>query len=126
MKRHCPRKQAGMGVTGWLLMIAILGSVMTIGMKLVPPFLDHNTMSKVLDGIAAENGMAMKRDAAIRKLIKKRFKINNIRDFKINEHVAIKRTRNGVEIIMDYEVRMNLFRNVDLVASFDKSVELRK
>jgi Domain of unknown function (DUF4845) len=125
MKPHFPRKQAGMGTAGWMLIVVVFGSVMTIGMKLVPPFLDHNTMSNILDGMAEEDGMAQKRDAAIEKLIKKRFKMNNIRDFNVGENLDIKRTRNGVEIVMDYEVRMNLIKNVDLIASFDKSVELR-
>ncbi len=125
MKPHFPRKQAGMGAAGWMLVIVVFGSVLTVGLKLVPPFLDHNTMSKVLDAIAAEAGMAGQRDDAIRRMITKRFKINNIRDFKVHEDLDIMRSREGVKIVMDYEIRMNLFRNVDLVASFDKSVELR-
>ena len=126
MKPHFPKKQVGIGLTGWMLMIAIFGSVLTIGMKLVPPFLDHNTMSKVLDGIAEVDGLSQQRDEAIRKMIKTRFKLNNVRDFKVKDNVELKRSKQGVEIVMDYEVRMNLFGNVDLIASFDKSVELRK
>ncbi len=125
MKPNFPRNQAGMGMAGWMFIVFIFGSVLTVGMKLMPPFLDHNTMSNILDGMAAEDGLARKRDFQIANMIKKRFKMNNIRDFKINENLEIKRTRNGVEIVMDYEVRMNLFRNVDLIASFDKAVELR-
>ena len=125
MKPNFPKIQAGMGMAGWMFIVFIFGSVMTVGMKLAPPFLDHNTMSNILDGMAEENGLAQKRDFQIENIIKKRFKMNNIRDFKIRENLEIRRTRNGVEIVMDYEVRMNLIRNVDLIASFDKSVELR-
>ncbi|MCH7741583.1 MAG: DUF4845 domain-containing protein [Proteobacteria bacterium] len=125
MKPNFPKKQAGMGMAGWMFIVFIFGSVLTVGMKLMPPFLDHNTMSNILDGLAEEDGLAQKRDYQIEAIIKKRFKMNNIRDFKIHENLEIKRTRNGVEIVMDYEVRMNLIKNVDLITSFDKSVELR-
>ena len=125
MKPNFPKKQAGMGMAGWMFIVFIFGSVLTVGMKLMPPFLDHNTMSNILDGLAEEDGLAQKRDYQIEAIIKKRFNMNNIRDFKIHENLEIKRTRNGVEIVMDYEVRMNLIKNVDLITSFDKSVELR-
>jgi len=125
MKPHFPKKQVGMGMTGWILMVAIFGSVLTIGMKIIPPFIDHNTMSNILDGMAEIDGLSLQRDETIRRMITKRFKMNNVRDFKVHENVELKRSKKGVQVIMDYEVRMNLFRNVDLIASFDKSVELK-
>ncbi len=125
MKIHFPRKQTGMGAAGWMLMIAVFGSVLTVGFKLVPLYLDHNTMSKILDRLAEEDGVSQKRDGAISKMITKRFKLNNIRDFKVHENVEINRSRDGVEIVMDYEVRMNIAGNVDLIAAFDKSVNLK-
>ncbi len=125
MKPHFPKKQTGMGMTGWVLMIAIFGGVLTVGLKIIPPFIDHNTMSKVLDGMAEVDGLSLQRDERIRKIITQRFKMNNVRDFKVRDHVELKRSKEGVQIVMDYEVRTNLFMNVDLIASFDKSVDLR-
>ncbi len=125
MKIHFPRKQAGMGAVGWMLMLAVFGSVLTVGLKLVPLYLDHNIMSKILDGLAEEEGVSQKRDGTISKMIQKRFKLNNIRDFKVRDNVEVKRSRDGVDIIMDYEVRLKFAGNVDLIASFDKSVKLK-
>ena len=39
----------------------VLGSVITVGLKLIPPYIDHHTMSGVLDSMAEESGMANKR-----------------------------------------------------------------
>ena len=125
MKIHFPRKQAGMGAVGWMLMLAVFGSVLTVGLKLVPLYLDHNIMSKILDGLAEEEGVSQKRDGTISKMIQKRFKLNNIRDFKVRDNVEVKRSRDGVDIIMDYEARLKFAGNVDLIASFDKSVKLK-
>jgi len=94
-------------------------------MKLAPLYLDHNTMSGVLDGMAAEDGLAGKRKADLQGMIEQRIKINNVRGFNVKDNIEIKRTKNGTELVMDYEVRQNLFYNVDLVTYFDKTVELR-
>jgi hypothetical protein len=125
MKPHFPKRQAGMGVGGWLMVLLIIGAVASVASQVVPVYMDHSTMSSILDGMAAENGMGLNRDDAIEKIIKSRFKMNNIRDFPIKENLVINRTSNGVEIVMDYEVRMPLVKNMDLIASFDKTVELR-
>lgn len=122
---NVPHYQRGLGVAGWIFMILLFGGVLTVGTKLFPYYMDHSTMSGVLDGIAAMDGVATKRTDEIRDLIKHRFKLNNIRDFPIKDEIEIKRTANGVDIVMDYEARVPLVYNVDLVASFHKQVALR-
>ena len=124
-KRQLPMRQEGLSFFGWLLMILVFGSAITMGMKLLPLYLDHNTMSGVLDNMAEESGLAGKRQYELEDMIKKRFKVNNVRDFDHKENLEIKRDKSGVEIILDYEVRIPLVHNVDLIASFDKSVSLK-
>ncbi|MBD3649184.1 MAG: DUF4845 domain-containing protein [Pseudomonadales bacterium] len=119
------RDQKGLGAIGWLFMILLFGGFLTIGAKLFPHYLDYNTMAGVLDSISEIDGMAARRTPDIRDVIDKRFNLNNIRDFPIDENIEIKRTQKGVEIVMAYEVRVPLVYNVDLVASFDKQVALR-
>lgn len=125
MKLHFPKRQAGMSVGGWLMVLVMLGFAMTLASQIVPVYVDHSTMSSILDGMAAENGLGQKSDDALYKLIKGRFKMNNVRGFDIKENLVINRTSNGVEIVLDYEVRMPLVKNMDMIASFDKIVELR-
>ena len=120
-----PQRQQGLAMGGWLLLIVVFGMVITMGMKLVPLYMDHNTISGVLDGMAAEDGLSGKRKSELHSMIQQRFKINNVRDFKVKDNIEIKRTKNGTEVVMDYEIRQNLFYNVDLVTYFAKTVELR-
>jgi hypothetical protein len=124
-KQPFPRQQQGLSFFGWLLMVLVFGSVITMGMKLLPLYLDHNTISNVLDGMAEEKGLAGKRQYELEDMLKKRFKVNNVRDFNHKENLVIKRDKSGVAVIIDYEVRVPLFHNVDLIASFDKSVVLK-
>lgn len=98
---------------------------MSLGAKVVPVYMDHNTMSTILDKMAEEPGMGSRGDGGIREEMRKRFKLNNIRDFDLGEHVTIERHGRGTDVLLDYEVRMPLVSNLDLVAHFSKKVELR-
>ena len=118
-------RQRGLGVAGWLILIVVFGGITTIGMKLVPLYLDHNTMSNIIDGVAAEPNIGNKRNIDIQEMIINRFKINNIRDFDWKKNLVIKRDSEGVKIILDYEARVPLAGNVDLMAKFYKEANIR-
>ncbi len=121
-----PQTQRGISFAGWILLMLILGSAGSVGMKLAPLYMDHNTMSNVLDGIASEDGHADKPPSMIEDMVKKRFKLNQIRDFDYKNNLKIEGTQNGTVIRLDYEVRMNIVKNLDVVAAFEKEVELRR
>lgn len=117
------RQHGGMG--SLIFAILIFGGALSLGAKLVPLYMDHNTMSSILDKMSEEQGMGSRGDSAIRDEMRKRFKLNNIREFDLREHVQIERHGRGTDLILDYEVRVALVSNLDLIASFDKKVELR-
>jgi hypothetical protein len=119
------KRQAGLGFAGWIILVMLFGGVMTIGMKLFPIYLDNSTMSRVLDDLSNENGLAGRPDRIIYEMITKRFKINNIREYKIRDIVKIKRTNDRTDLVMSYETRVPFVGNVDLIASFHKQVVLR-
>lgn len=122
---NLPGRQSGIGITGWMVLILLFGGGLTIGLKLFPVYSDHNTMAGILDGMAAEKGMAAKRNIDIQNIVEQRFKINNIRDFNLKENLKVARDRDGVVVTIDYQVKMPLVHNLELLASFNKSVELQ-
>jgi hypothetical protein len=124
--KPAPHKQAGLGAVGWLLSILALGAVASLAGKLVPLYSDFSVMSNVLDGMAEEEGFIHRTDRMIAETIKKRFRVNGVRSFNIKDNIKINRTSIGVELVMDYEIRMDLIRNIDMIVSFDKTVELTK
>lgn len=124
--KPAPHKQAGMGAVGWLLTVLALGAAASLAGKLVPLYSDFSIMSNVLEGMAEEEGFIHKSDSAIAQTINKRFRVNGVRTFNIKDNIKINRTSNGVELVMDYEIRMDVLRNIDMVVSFDKTVELRR
>ena len=122
---NIPHHQRGITMPGWIFLILVVGSTVTVGTKLAPLYLDHNTMGNIIDRLAQEKGMVKKGNGELTAIIRKRFKLNNIRTFDLNRNMTIRRPQNRVVITLDYEVRVPLISNVDLVASFDKQTILR-
>jgi len=109
---------------GFIIAILLIGGFLTLSSRLVPLYMNHNTMSKILDKMESESGLSGKNDSQLIELMNKRFRLNNIRDFPIGENVKFTRKNRGIDIVLDYEVRVPLISNLELIASFKKEVEL--
>lgn len=118
-------RQRGMGIGGWMLLILIFGGTLSVSLKLVPVYMDHNTMVNILTKLADEDGVGNMRNAALRDEIKRRFRLNNIREFNIEDNIDFDRGPNGTTLLMVYDVRVPLIKNLTLVADFDERFRLR-
>ena len=117
--------QVGASFAGWMLVIVLVVSAIVISAKLVPLYMDHSIIAKQMDAIAAEDGMAAKSKRELTAILKNKLKVNQIRDFPLEENLEVEKTRNGTVVRLNYEVRLPLIKNIDLIASFGKEVELR-
>ena len=109
---------------GYMIAILLFGGLFTISSRLVPLYINHSTMSNVLEELQPETGLSGKTDAQLIELIDKRLRLNNIRDFPIHQHLEFRRRGGGTELILEYEVRVPLIHNLDVIASFNKNIEL--
>ena len=117
------RQRGSMG--GILVILLALASVVSVGSRVIPLYLDHNTMGTIMEKMSLENGLALQSEGNIRDTMRKRLKMNNIRDFDLKEHLKIDRSKVGTELVLDYEVRIELVSNLSLIAAFNKKVPLR-
>ena len=117
------RQRGSMG--GILVILLALASVVSVGSRVIPLYLDHNTMGTIMEKMSLENGLALQSEGNIRETMRKRLKMNNIRDFDLKEHLKIDRSKLGTELVLDYEVRIELVSNLSLIAAFNKKVPLR-
>jgi hypothetical protein len=118
------RRQRG-SIAGVVLALLIAASVIFVGLRLTPVYLDHNTMITVMQKMSQENDLALLSDAKIRETMGVRLKINNIRKFDLKENLKISRGANRVELVLGYEIRIDLFANLYLMAVFENKVPLR-
>ena len=108
-----------------LVILLVLASAVSLGSRVIPLYLDHNTMGAIMEKMSLENGLALESEGNIRDTMRKRLKINNIRDFDLKEHLKIDHSKVGTELVLDYEVRIELVSNLSLIAAFNKKVSLR-
>ena len=78
----------------------------------------------ILAGIMlAEAGITQKSPAEIRKLLKRRFDVNDVEHVGKND-VKIKKEGGILRVTVDYEVRVPIMWNVDAVTKFSKEIEV--
>lgn len=117
------KTQRGMTLIGWVLVLGLIGYFVLMAMRLVPGYLEYMTVSKTIESLKSENGITSMPVPEIRKLIQKRFDVNDVTSITPKD-VQITRKQGRLVIGTDYEVRKPMFGNIDIVTRFNKHVEV--
>ena len=124
MKNRSLEKQNGISVVGWLFVIMLVGGATKIGMDIVPIYMDNNSLKTAIESVAAEKSIGTARKAAVFKKIETHLRRNNVRDFPLEDRLEHKRGNSGAELVVNYEARVDLISNLQLVASFNETYKL--
>lgn len=119
------KSQRGMTAIGWLIVLGLIGFFVLLALRMIPSYLEYATVSAALESLQNEPGMANKTPQDIRILLGKRFDINDVKTIKAKD-VDIVNQGNAYLVGVDYEVRMPVVGNVDVVMSFVKEIEVRR
>ena len=117
------RKQGGMTLIGFIIVLALVGFFAYIAMKLVPMYSEYYAVKQALKGLKAEPGIANKDPAKIQDLFFRRLYISYAENVK-PAHVKIERVGNGWKMSVNYEVRKPLIYNLDVVGKFSATEDL--
>jgi Tfp pilus assembly protein PilE len=117
-------KQQGLTLMGFVMVLAIVGVFVFVGIKLFPVYSEYYSVVSDMKGVQAEPGVAQMSPAEVRDKLFRRFYISYVESVKA-ENVKITRN-NGYNLNVNYEVRRPLIYNLDFVAKFDKTVELTR
>jgi hypothetical protein len=116
------KNQAGGSTIATLFLLIMVALALTLAIKILPKYLDNNSINSVINAMAADSQVTSYTDGQIVTKIQSRLIINNIRDFK-NENIEIKRDNDLLTIDANYEIRENIFKNIDVVVSFKNHAE---
>ena len=119
------RTQGGMTRVGFIIVLAVAGVFIYMGMKVIPMYSEFYAVKEALQGLAGEPEIASKDPAEIEKLFFRRLDISYA-DTVEPEHVKIVRKDAGYLMTVKYEVRTPLIANLDVVGRFDAEKELRR
>lgn len=117
-------RQTGASALVIMIMVLFFGSLLTLVIKLGPAYLDDITIQEALESLEGTEDLSSLTQAEVRSLINKRLSVNNVRGFDA-KNISVEKSGDLVLINVDYEVRNNLFRNVDTVIHFQHEYEMK-
>lgn len=117
------KHQRGLGMLQWVLVIAVAGFFLLFAFKAIPLYAENRYVESALRSL--ENGgekFEQMTDAEISKKITSFYVINNVRSEGPN-NIKILRESDKAIVTIDYETRVPLFYNIDLVLSFQNHLD---
>lgn len=112
-------KQRGMTFIGWLVLLALLGFLTLIALRLTPAYMEYY---KVLSSVESvyDQSTPESTPGQLRADIGRRFIINNITS--VNQRdIGVSRDQGELSLHVFYEYRTPMMGNVDAVVVFDKT-----
>ncbi|WP_339751193.1 DUF4845 domain-containing protein [uncultured Marinobacter sp.] len=117
-------RQRGASALTMMVVVLFFGGLLTLLIKLGPIYLDDMTIQEALESLDGTEGLSEMGVAQVRTLINKRLSVNNVRGFDA-KNITVEKNGELVIINVDYEVRNNLFSNVDTVVHFKHEYEMK-
>lgn len=115
-------KQRGVSLLGWILILIVVGFVASIAFKIIPHYMDNNTLDKLI--LATERDMATgKRINNVGDLyshLDKGMQINNMHGLAARKVMEIRSDGPYYLVHVNYERRETILKNIDLVLTFEK------
>lgn len=115
------KRQGGLTMISWIILILLIGFVGIFGFKLLPIFLEYNSINNALT-TAAKNATPGETPAQIRTSIDGLFDVNSIEDIKPNDiDISTDPDTKAMVLTLDYNPTTNFIANIDLVVHFHKT-----
>ena len=111
------KKQKGMSLVGFFLMLTVVGFVSAAAIKIGPIYMEYFTISSLFKELQGDRTLAGRGKVAIRDRLRKGFTINQI-DTKMVRKAKITTTKDGYLVELKYEVPFDMVGNLRGIASF--------
>lgn len=119
------RYSRGITLLGFVILLCVAGFFAYCVMKLVPVYVEYFGVVKAMEQIKDEPGASQKTIEQIRRDLNVKFDLQYVDEKDIPPAaIQLKREATGPVLRIAYEKRVPFMYNIDLVASFDKSVNL--
>jgi hypothetical protein len=112
------QQQRGLTMISWVFVLAILAFCGMFGFAVVPMYAENTYVEKALKSLVEPGrNVAEMSDAEINKKLQNFYMVNNVRS-EGPQNIVVDRKSKALLITIDYEIRTNLFYNIDVVTSF--------
>ena len=121
------KHQRGLGMLQWALVIAVAGFFLLFAFKVVPLYAENRYVESALRSLlAGGEKIEEMTDAEITKKLNNFYMINNVRSEGPTKNIKIEREAEKALVTVDYETRVPLMYNIDLVLVFKNHLDSTK
>ncbi len=110
-------------MTSFLAVLVMIVFIASIGMRLIPVYVEYFSVVSSLKIVADEDGVKKASTKTIRDRLIRQFDVNDIDSVK-RENIHIEKNGKKKAIVIEYEVRKPLLANIDLIVHFNERAEL--
>ena len=115
------KQQQGLGMLGWLIVLAIASFALTCFFRVGPVYLEYWQTKKALDLVLVDSQASGKSKDELLSAIQKQFDVSRIESIATKD-IKFTDAKAGREVNANYEKRVALIANIDVVVKFDKLV----
>lgn len=119
------KKQQGLTTLGILIGAMVIVAVMLLAIKVVPLYMNDYAIGKAVASLAEEEELYRKTKAEIRKIVRKKLSADYVTDLD-NDAFNIEKKKGVITIDVNYEARVPVVYNIDIVAKFSHHLEKQK
>lgn len=115
-------KQKGLSAFGWLVVIFLFGTVLTIAYAIIPAYYDNTLVADGLKSVGSSPDVqSLSREQVVGRL-QNYFDLNGVRG-EPTKNIKVIRRSEGMVVNINYEVRENIFGNIDVVMRFENQLD---
>ena len=115
------KRQAGMGMLGWILALCVGAFVLNCVLKLGPIYMEYWQLKKALNTTMDSPGAASMSKHSLYASIEKQLEVNGI-DSVTTKTIKVTQSRDERELNANYEKRVPFLGNIDIVVKFNDLV----
>ncbi|NNJ98152.1 MAG: DUF4845 domain-containing protein [Gammaproteobacteria bacterium] len=111
------KKQKGLTLISWLVIIAIVLFNGIIALNIVPVYISDHSVKTLMKNLEMDSTVRGGTAKALKQAITKRLRINNVYSVS-KEHISVKKGKDGYLVKIKYEPRGKLIGNLDYIVTF--------
>lgn len=109
------KQQQGFSFFGLIFLIAIIGGIVSIAIKILPPYLDFLSVSEVTRNMINQPRMGLQRNDEVMRRIANQLSINNIRLSELGKDaIKLSRADGKLTADIDYIVEKPVFQSDEM------------
>ncbi len=123
---HLPKKQRGLTMMSLFFVLAGIGVVIMLVLKIVPVYMTHGKVVSALEGLKGTTDIHTKSKSEVVSSLNKRFSVNAVTDVNLDKDVTITKNGDYLKVQIKYQVEVPLAGNLYALMKFDDAIEVGK